>query len=422
MTPGSQRLVPLTMIAAAIAFAIAAVTAGLIVERPAWWQAVVPLAVLGGIAPMIYAVNIRVVPAFSRRQWRSMKLVRAQVVTMLAGAWLVFIGRIDGSNPLITAGSVLALTSGILFMANIATLFRQPAGNRPGPPAADTNQKQVDRLAIVFTRTSSLFLLFGLGVGVALRFWTPERGRWDLVWAHAMLVGFMLSMACGICYHVLSRWTGREWQALWPIRLHLAATMLALPLMLAALAFDLDRLFLVAGPLQALAISTFLVTIVPFVLQLPGPTRAAVLAAALFLLAGIGLGAWFAIDPAIGARLRLTHAGINLFGFTGLLISGVGYYLVPRFAGHPLRWPRLAWVQVVLLGGGVLVGTAALAFRAYGHVNHTAIIAAFGMVAAAFAILALMIAGAFFGHPAGATVSTVRIGSTPGARGRPVAG
>ncbi len=418
MTPVAPRLVPFTMIAAAIAFAVAAMTAGLIGSRPAWWQAVVPLAVLGGIAPMIFAVNIRVVPVFSRRQWRSMPMVRAQVATMLAGAWLVYAGRIGESDPAITAGSILALASGLLFMANIGSLFGQPA-TRPAPPSDASRQKQVDRLAIVFTRTSSLFMLFGLATGVALRFWTPERGRWDLVWAHAMLVGFMLSMACGICYHVLSRWTGREWSAIWPIRLHLAGTLIALPLMLVALAFDIDWLFLVAGPLQAVAIVLFLATIVPMLLRLPGATRPAMLAAGVFLLTGIGLGAWFAIDPAVGARLRLTHAGINLFGFTGLLISGVGYYLAPRFAGHPLRWPRLAWVQVALLAGGVIMGAIAFAFRGYGHTNEAIIIAAHAMIAAAFAVFALMLGGVFLGQASSATVTAVRIDPAPRTPGRP---
>ena len=406
------------MIAAAIGFAVAAMTAGMIGTRPAWWQAVVPLAVLGGIAPMIFAVNIRVVPVFSRRQWRSMPLVRAQVVAMLAGAWIVYTGRLGGNDAAITVGSILALAGGVLFMANIATLFRQPV-NRPQLPAGDTRQKQVDRLAIVFTRMSSLYLLFGLAVGVALRFWTPERGRWDLVWAHAMLVGFMLSMACGICYHVLSRWTGREWGAVEPIRLHLIGTVIGLPLMLAALAFDIDWLFLVAGPLQALAVALFLATIVPMLLRLPGATRPAMLAAAVFLLTGVGLGAAFAIEPAIGARLRLSHAGINLFGFTGLLISGAGYYLVPRFAGHPLRWPRLAWAQVVLLGGGVVTGAIAFGFRAYGHPNDAVITAAHAMIATAFVVFALMIAGAFFGQESRATVTAVRIDPALRPPGRP---
>jgi hypothetical protein len=404
------------MISAAIALAVAAITAGLIVERPAWWQAVVPLAVLGGIAPMIYAVNIRIVPVFSRRPWRYLWLVRAQVIAMLAGAWLVYAGRLAANDPLITAGSLAALASGILFMTNIGTLFGQPP-TTPAPPLPYPGQKQVDRIAIAFTRASSIFLLIGLATGVALRFWEPDRGRWELVWAHAMLAGFMLTMASGVSYHVLSRWTGQPWRSLWPIKLHLLGTLIGLPLMLVALAFDIDWLFMIAGPLQAVAIALYLVAIVPLVLKMPGASRPAMLIAALFLFAGIFLGAWFAGHPAMGARLRLTHAGINLFGFAGLLISGVAYYLAPRFAGHPLRWPKLAEVQIALLGGGVLLGSTALGFRAYGEPHNAIILLAHALITTAFLLLGVMIAGAFFGHKSRATTTMVQI-KRPSATGQ----
>src|SRR5688500_3263742 len=110
------------MVAAMAGFATTAMTAGLLTERPAWWPAVVALAVLGGVMPMIFAVNIRVVPVFSRRQWRSLPLLRAQVGTLLAGAWLIYAGHLAESDAAITAGSLLALAGGLLFMANIVRL------------------------------------------------------------------------------------------------------------------------------------------------------------------------------------------------------------------------------------------------------------------------------------------------------------
>ncbi len=36
-----------------------------------------------------------------------------------------------------------------------------------------------------------------------------------------------------------------------------------------------------------------------------------------------------------------------------LLIYGMGYHVLPRFAGHPLRWPRLAELQSWFAIGGV---------------------------------------------------------------------
>jgi hypothetical protein len=111
-------------------------------------------------------------------------------------------------------------------------------------------------------------------------------------------------------------------------------------------------------------------------------------AAFVCLACGVGLGAWFALDRAQGALLRPLHAGLNLWGWTALLIYGMAYHMLPRFTGHPLRWPRLAdaqswlaiggiallafgwlgvlgglaWGQAALVGGGTLQAIAALLF------------------------------------------------------------
>ena len=105
----------------------------------------------------------------------------------------------------------------------------------------------------------------------------------------------------------------------------------------------------------------------------------------------------------------MAHAEINLFGWTGLLICGVGYYLVPRFAGHPLRWPRLANLQLALLGAGIVIGAVALSLRGYGHVNTTVILGAQVMVAVGFALFALIVGGTFFAKKSAAAVSTIQM-------------
>ena len=83
-----RKLVGATMVLAPVALAVSALAAGWSVREPAWWQAAVHLAVLGGIALMFYGVNIRIVPVFARRTWRSPRLLVAQVVAGGAGAWL----------------------------------------------------------------------------------------------------------------------------------------------------------------------------------------------------------------------------------------------------------------------------------------------------------------------------------------------
>ena len=111
-------------------------------------------------------------------------------------------------------------------------------------------------------------------------------------------------------------------------------------------------------------------------------------AAFVYLACGIGLGAWFAVDRAMGAWLRPLHAELNLWGWATLLIYGMGYHMLPRFAGRTPHWPRLAaaqswlaiasvalvaagWIgvvralplaQVVLMAGGALQVIAAALF------------------------------------------------------------
>ena len=71
-------------------------------------------------------------------------------------------------------------------------------------------------------------------------------------------------------------------------------------------------------------------------------------AAFVYLACGIGLGAWFALDRATGALLRPLHAELNLWGWATLLIYGMAYHMLPRFAGRAPRQPRLAAAQAWL--------------------------------------------------------------------------
>jgi hypothetical protein len=392
------------MIAAIVSLAVAALTAGLAAYRPGWWSAAVSLAVLGGITVMIYAVNIRIVPVFARRAWPGERGLRVQIALAAIGAWTVYAGRLAGLAAVVTLGSALALAGALAFAANMARLFRQPTKG-PAPPLPQPEQAEIDVVATRFIRMASGYLLLGLGLGVVLSQWRPAVGRWDLVWAHALLVGFFLSTAFGVSYHIMARWTGRRWRSAAPIRVHFWLVAIGLPFMLVALATDQTALFAVAGPLQAAAIVLAIATIAPLAAGLPGPTRAAVVIAAVFLLIGVAFGAAFAIDPMVGARYRLLHAGVNLFGWTGLLISGIGYYLVPRFAGQPLRWPRLATVQIALLTFGIALWVLVRLAIAQGGALAWALVAAQLLVAAGFLLLAVVVAGTFRRRRRGTTAA-----------------
>jgi hypothetical protein len=76
-------------------------------------------------------------------------------------------------------------------------------------------------------------------------------------------------------------------------------------------------------------------------------------AAFVYLALGLALGVSFAISRPLGATLRPLHAELNLWGWTTLLIYGMGYHMLPRFCGRPLRRVRLAGLQSWLAIGGV---------------------------------------------------------------------
>jgi cbb3-type cytochrome oxidase subunit 1 len=124
-------------------------------------------------------------------------------------------------------------------------------------------------------------------------------------------------------------------------------------------------------------------------------------AAFLALAAGILLGAAFALDRALGAQLRPLHAELNLWGWTTLLIYGMGYHMLPRFCGRPLRRARAAELQSWLAIGGVAAASlgwlTSLASPAAGR----ALLAAGGLAQLAAALLFALI-GAELLRPASA--------------------
>jgi heme/copper-type cytochrome/quinol oxidase subunit 1 len=115
-------------------------------------------------------------------------------------------------------------------------------------------------------------------------------------------------------------------------------------------------------------------------------------AAFICLALGIGLGAWFGIDRAQGAWLRPLHAALNLWGWTTLLIYGMAYHMLPRFAGRPLRRARLAAAQSWLAIAGVaLVALGWVGVLGDLPLGQPALIAGAALIVAAAALFALLI-------------------------------
>jgi len=351
----AARVAPLGMAGGLASMSIAAFAAGLTGRDGRWWEAAVHLAVLGGLLPLIYAVNHRIVPVFSRRRWQRESMWPAIAFLSLASGGFSAAGIRLSEDWLSRAGGILALGGGALFLAQLALLFRQPVSGPP-PPLPFERQRSVDRIATMFSRLSGIYLVIGLVVGVVLAFHTPESGRWNLVWAHLILLGGVVSMATSVTYHVLPRWTDGRWKTPGLAPVHLALSVLATPAMVIALATDETWLFRIGGPVQAVALLIWGINCLPLLIRLPSPTRIAWFLAFGFLAIGVSLGAAFAMKDKFGPIYRQVHAEFNLFGWAGFLVLGAAYYLVPRFAGSVIPWPRLAAVQFPVLAVSIFAG------------------------------------------------------------------
>ena len=405
------RLIPAVIILSISSFVVASGGTALAPEYPRLWGAAVALVVLGGITPLIYAVNARIIPVFSRRDWATPNLLAAAMFLALASGWLAFVGRAGGWGLIEGGAMAVGLAGGMAFMWSIMSLFRSPVTNRPASPLPFPEQAAIDRIGIQFTRLAGIWLILGLVVGLMLVVWVPSTGRWDLVWAHAMLLGWFLSMASGVCYHVLPRWTGQQWR--WPRLplLHLRLVQLGLPVMLLALATNWQWLFFVAGPVQTVALLFFVANLLPQARELPAVPRVGVTAAGWMLVIGSTLGAGFALDPVNHVTLRFTHAQTNLFGWTALLVCGVGYYLFPRFAGSALAWPVLARLQMALLAAAVVVNATVWWWYVSRDQGIQPLLIGSGLlITLSLATFVTIVARTFFGASPAAVTSSVSLG------------
>jgi len=86
--------------------------------------------------------------------------------------------------------------------------------------------------------------------------------------------------------------------------------------------------------------------------------KAFIRASLLWFALGIVLGVVMAAIPTWVVYLP-AHAHMNVVGFLTMLVFGVGYQLLPRLFGHPLRHPRLAVAHLYLANiglAGIVIG------------------------------------------------------------------
>jgi cytochrome c oxidase cbb3-type subunit 1 len=86
--------------------------------------------------------------------------------------------------------------------------------------------------------------------------------------------------------------------------------------------------------------------------------RGFVRASLVWLGIGVVIGLSMVIAPMQAAVYRPAHMHANLLGFVSMMIFGVAYHVLPRFAGKPLWSRRAALAHLVVANAGLalLVG------------------------------------------------------------------
>jgi len=60
----------------------------------------------------------------------------------------------------------------------------------------------------------------------------------------------------------------------------------------------------------------------------------------IYLIIGVLIGIGMSANPMVGVRFSFVHIHANLLGFMVMMIAGVSYHVLPRFASRELPWPK----------------------------------------------------------------------------------
>lgn len=85
-----------------------------------------------------------------------------------------------------------------------------------------------------------------------------------------------------------------------------------------------------------------------------GFARAFIMSSLFWLLFGLTGGLTMIWAPGLRPYLLFPHVHANLLGWVCMMIYGVGYHVLPRFAGNPVYSQRLGWTHFALTNLGLL--------------------------------------------------------------------
>ena len=149
--------------------------------------------------------------------------------------------------------------------------------------------------------------------------------------------------------------------------------------------------------------------------------KAFIKASLTWLALGVTLGAAMAAHPHL-LIYRPAHLHMVLLGFVAMMISGVAYHVIPRFAGFPLHSRRAAGAHWWMANSGLTLMVIGFIVRARGDGLGTQILVTGGVLAALGAYTFAYVLWRTMNGPPGLKTAARRAAAASNHAGLPVAG
>ncbi|WP_435345874.1 hypothetical protein [Haloarchaeobius sp. HRN-SO-5] len=325
-------------------------------------RAEVVLGLYGFVLLTVFGKAYSLVPTYFDRRlaWSNAPVVQFPLVVAgvvgLAGAALR-----PGQAWLGTAGAVLWTLGVAVFLGTLAwTVRTNPTGRETATGEANAQRRPVDRVANGFVPVALLYLLAGTYETLAMHTGLPPMfDGYPPRTTHLLAAGTASLLVFALGFRLLPRFLVAR-----PVGALVAPVLLAGALGPVTIAASLwsPPWFHVGALLEAIAVFGFAVSYV--VLFVRSDRRRVgfygVLLGAASGVAGVTLGLWFAVAGST-AGLPTSHLRLNLLGFLGLTILGVGYQFYPPAVGvYRGASDRTAYLSLGCLGGGLALQVVGL--------------------------------------------------------------
>ncbi|MBE9535858.1 MAG: cbb3-type cytochrome c oxidase subunit I [Proteobacteria bacterium] len=354
---------------------------------------------LGWVSMMIIGVTYFVIPVFVRKYPYSDRAVTLHLILANAGIIGMSVSFLVQSDILLAISSVLEVASAYLFLFNIISTAIKGAPVKEEVPEGlflmGDNDKTVDKWSSSFTQAATFYFVIGCTLGgyVAI-----SPGGWSLfrVHFHITLLGWVAMMIFGVAYHIFPRFSGNSVRnpSLVKINYRVANTGIILMALALIYAEKGDNALLanyatgLAGLIEGAAGLIFVYNILPSVV---GAERAMgkasvrfVLVSLFYFVLAIIMGVCMTIHPSLAGEIMPVHAHLNVLGWITMMIFGVGYYMIPEFAGKRLYSQKLATIHFWIANIGLIGFLCLLPFR---DEDTTALITTFALMEFASAFL-----------------------------------